>query len=327
MTIGSLLMMSLVKCRDLDDLVLSFCDLTTDFTVIMKLNHYHYNLITTNALFIEWLNLHTTLITDSTISYHDNLFISACGNGSILAKYLYRHYDVNVNELNNKAFRDGCANGHLDIVKWLLPLSTFTQVEHDVINLVVNVCCGNHLPVLQFLYSSIDIVKHIINIHTESLFVEFCSGGCLEIVKWLWEVGSANINMSNELILRYACKSGNVDLVNWLVNLTDDKCANVMIAFHYACKYGDYDLVNRLITFSITYTIGLIDIHDNDDYALRVSVRRGRLEIVMLLLELSRLPFGPFEVSVLKKVLTASRRPAITDVLKYFMEYGTCIKD
>lgn len=124
--------MSIFSTKDIDIVLITYCDLIDDYTIIKKINKYYYQLITNLFLYKSLMKL--ILYKRINFSKHNDLFIYACKTNNILYLYLIRKFvDINIHAKNNCAFRLSCENGHLDVAQWLINLSK--QSNFSLINI------------------------------------------------------------------------------------------------------------------------------------------------------------------------------------------------
>ena len=122
-----------ILLEDLDLIILADCDLEDDLFNIVMVNHYYYDLIHKNKLFLEGKKAHA----DSKVHIKNinRKFQLACYHDCMLyAKYLLsKHSKINIYADNECAFRWSCSNGKLDVAKWLIELSG--QEKYQKINI------------------------------------------------------------------------------------------------------------------------------------------------------------------------------------------------
>ncbi len=113
---------------------------------------------------LEWIfeiaNENKILITNY---YIERIFDAACKNNCLeTAIYIFNNKIKNINNINNKkvllneAFKSSCANGNLDLVKWLWKAAEENEIEIDI------------------------------NANREYAFIQSCANNHLEVTKWLW---------------------------------------------------------------------------------------------------------------------------------------------
>ena len=82
--------MSIFIIRDIDNILLSFCDVIDDFIIVNRLNKYYRQLTTNNILFKSWIKLYTfdkkTIMTNI---IKNELFMNACGTNSLIDIHVY----------------------------------------------------------------------------------------------------------------------------------------------------------------------------------------------------------------------------------------------
>ena len=111
-----------------------------------------------------------------------SLFVQSCIKGVLcIAKELLQStQDID----QQKAFRNACRNGRLEIAQWLWQLG------------------------------SIDLHSN-----EESAFRHACRNGHLELAKWLWQLGGIDIHAMNEYAFVYTCGSRHLEVAQWLWQL------------------------------------------------------------------------------------------------------------
>ena len=103
--------------------------------------------------------------------------------------------------------------------------------------------------------------------------------GNLELVKFLVENG-ADIHAKNDQAVSWACLNGHLEVVKYLSEKGTNVQAGDNAAFRFACTNGHFEVVKFL--FSNFW----IDIHAMEDDALREAVRNGHFEIVKYLAQM-----------------------------------------
>ena len=177
---------------DLDDLIINFCDLETDFFNIMRTNKYYYNLIINNELFKQWKSV--CFFVEA-----EDKFINSCAFNLLpLSKYLVSKYNIDIHANKEEALRSSCAGGYIDVAKWLINLSM--QPGFTLIDIHANreeafrwSCVNNHLDMAKWLIelSSGPNFK-LIDIHARS---DYAFDHCYmlqqyDVVKWLIELSN-----------------------------------------------------------------------------------------------------------------------------------------
>ena len=126
-------------------------------------------------------------------------------------------------------------------------------------------------------------------------FIKLCKDGKInELEKYYSEHQNINIHANNEVVFRWSCKNGRLELAKWLIEVSQTKNeyvktglinihANMEDSFRWSCRYGHLEVAKWLIELSQTHKeymkLGLINIHAKDDYAFRYSSENGHIEV------------------------------------------------
>ena len=140
---------------------------------------------------------------------------------------------INISANYDSAFKISCANGHTDIVKWLVELGesgTYGKVDiHTTSEYAFKMSCANgHTDIAKWLvelgesgtYGKVDI-----HAASEYAFRHSCANGHIDIAKWLVKTGEADmygmidIHINNDDAFKKSCKNGHWELARWLIEL------------------------------------------------------------------------------------------------------------
>jgi ankyrin repeat protein len=116
---------------------------------------------------------------------YNSLFIKLCVWNDLNAlQILYKiKPSINTSSKNYFAFRYVCANGHLNIVKWLITIipNIISEIYEDVF---ISACSEGHTDIAKYLLE----VNPNINIYAKyfEAFVFACAGGHLELAQWYY---------------------------------------------------------------------------------------------------------------------------------------------
>jgi hypothetical protein len=145
-------------------------------------------------------------------------------------------------------------------------------IEHE--SVFINACLNGHLELAKWSSE----IKPTINISYDCLFRFTCFYGHLEVAKWLLEIKPRLIiSACDELAFRYACQCGHLEVAKWLLVIkpTINISACSEVAFRYACQSGHLELAKWL--FEICQTI---NISTDNEYAFKIACLRHHLEVV-----------------------------------------------
>ena len=215
---------------------------------------------------------------------YEDVFMWACANGQLeLAQITYGK--IKLCEDNYKtAFEKSCMNGHLDIVNWLYSLN------YDICDLLfyaktfIKCCSKPDLITSKHLYSLIpNITKYLKHDNCCFTLGVFYTHD-LEMIKWFYSIMHETINdtdvfenyedryITNDSICNIMCRSENVELIEWGLQLSDIKniysciidAKNVNLIKNMfekhpddeltishiskACKVGSTEIIELLIT-------------------------------------------------------------------------------
>jgi ankyrin repeat protein len=235
-------------------------------------------------------------------------FLKACVNGHLeTAKWLYtvegRFYTS-----KNSLLIGVCMNNQLEVLQWLYKIDpqilSRPQLMVDVTEnalikkyfelsnwlldfqpymfnkLFYSMCAKNHIETVKYMYG---ICPEYSLLNYFSAFCSACSGGSLEIAKWILEIHpELDISASNEYAFCCACENNHIEIVKWLfeINPTMDISALDEDAFCKACNNGHIEIVKLLFEIKPTINISILN-----EYAFRRACQKGHIEIAKLLLE------------------------------------------
>lgn len=204
---------------------------------------------------------------------------------------IYLSRIINVHSSNEKAFRNACQNGHIEVVKLLLSLTNDRYVNVHCFNdeAFISACSGGHLEVVELLLSLTG--ERYIDVHSnnEQAFISACCNGHLKIVKLLLSlIGERYINVHSnyEEAFISACRNGHLEIVKLLLSLKGDRYVDIHInqdqAFREVCEYGHKHVLitlnhNRIICSGLlnirwhhySYEKELVSQYDNNNSYIR----------------------------------------------------------
>lgn len=218
-----------------------------------------------------------------------SIFYSCVNNSTSCLKHLSEKYIISKNDKNNIILSSihnldictvkilenanfnfdhfltcACENGKLDIVKHLVSKGVNVN-EEDTVSLKY-ACEYGHIQIVDFL------IKNNANINDSLGIVVACEKGFIDIVKLLIDNGA-----KIEECLKYACKSGNLNLVKYLIEQKEvDVNEDNTLSLCYACKYNYIEIVKYLIEKNANI---------DDSYAMINACLHGYDDIVQLLID------------------------------------------
>ncbi len=116
-------------------------------------------------------------------------------------------------------------------------------------------------------------------------FENACWNGDIILAKKLWLNNKINVNINSELIFRWTCKNGHIEVAQWLWQISPNIRIHIdnEYAFRYSCRYGHTNIVKWLLEIAPD-----INIHARGEDAIKWSRKNGNTEIVQLLMDHSR---------------------------------------
>lgn len=181
-------------------------------------------------------------------------FLSACQAGDVsrVAELLatepvaYCHL--------NEGFRQACAEGRLEVVRYLLTapeLTAHADIHHQDDLGLREACLFGHLPVMRYLLESPELADHA-NVHAfmDNVLVTACWKGYIDIVCYLLTSLRVDIHVNDDAGFMEACARGHLDLVRYLATspeLSDHAPINDR-ALAFACQNKQKPVMHYLLT-------------------------------------------------------------------------------
>jgi len=118
-------------------------------------------------------------------------------------------------------------------------------------------------------------------------FIEACKKGNLIEAREIYDKYKPNIHKNNELVFKYACNYGYLDVTKWLYSLEDKPDIHIdnERPFILACLNGKIEIVKWLCLLE-----DKPNIHANNDKAFRLACSNGHIEIAKWLMTLEDKP-------------------------------------
>lgn len=211
------------------------------------------------------------------------LVMAACRNGDIeTIFFLIKETDLsNKKEINSNIhniFGVACEIGNLEIVTLLT--EEFPNITKGNSHFFTKACRNKHYPVISHLLNNIENPVPI-----GAAFLNACEAGNLSVVSNILTQTSINIQENNNEALFLAFKSGNDELVKYMLTsdeLTthaDAKAKDSELLFK-AGKYARIDLIEYLLN---TPELNL-DIHVREDQLFVNACENEKFELIKFLL-------------------------------------------
>jgi len=135
--------------------------------------------------------------------------------------------------------RECLSIGNLEIAKWLISLKNNINIDDEFTELVINirstaVILGNieRLNIVQWLYEK-SKRKYI----SDEVFEKMCYDGHLDIVKWMYSLNKANINLELLWNILCNCSNGQLEIIKWIIDISEIKpFIDYDQMFQNACK-------------------------------------------------------------------------------------------
>ena len=206
----------------------------------------------------------------------DEAFISACRYGGCLelAKWILENSPSPEDLLhakNEEPFRWACAEGHLEVAKWIVDISRNTNhpcnIHHNNDITFSLACRCGHLEVAKWIF---DISpRNTLLFNSTAEFKWICYNDHFDLAKWIFEISKntddpCNIHIDDDMPFREACKHGNLEFAKWIIQI-DRKCnirAKNDEAFRFACLFASttekiLEIAQWLCTLCANYSISI----------------------------------------------------------------------
>lgn len=116
------------------------------------------------------------------------------------------------------AFQTAASNGHLNIVKFLAE----NKISEKYLERALDIACKNgHLNIVVYLLNLFHNHKNL-KYYIKALAIKACEHGHSNIIRYLINIHKLDLNFQDENedgLLHFACKVGNLELIQFLINL------------------------------------------------------------------------------------------------------------
>ena len=187
---------------------------------------------------------------------NDFAFRFTCIGGYInIAKLLlYKDPTINIHANKDEAFTLTGINNHSGTMKWLIGLEPkYGKIDiHQNDDIIYRIACAKNYKKVLFLLYKLKDTHGLFDIHAcyEDAFLSACMNGNFDLIIWLWDLSlrindKINLRINNDMSFKLACEYGWLLIVEWLL-LTESN----------------------------------IDIHANDDEAIKGAFRNKHMHVV-----------------------------------------------
>ena len=182
-----------------------------------------------------------------------------------------------------------CRYGHLDIVKFLVSVSSVdvNSKDSDGYTPLHTACRYSHLDIVECLLTSTLADVNSKNCNGYTPLHTACNYGCEDIVKFLVSVSAVDVNnkaSDGSTPLSAACLDGNLDIIEHMLSLSSVD-VNIRVygnaaSLYEACSSGKLNVIKFLLSSSSVN----VNIKDDDGYTLlHTACHYGKLDIAKFL--------------------------------------------
>lgn len=180
----------------------------------------------------------------------------------------------------NASFLKSCANGHLEVSKWLLLTDPNIRINAHAF---YQSCQNGHFKIVEWLLS----LNAGINVraHDDYAFRLSCQNGHLEVAKLLWSL-DRTVVAANERAFHYSCQNGHLEVAKWLWSFDQTIAARADRdwTFRRTCANGHLEVAQWLVSLGNN-----IDVRSSNDFAFKHSHANGHSKMAAWLLMLGRI--------------------------------------
>ena len=230
-----------------------------------------------------------------------NIYTIVCNIGILdIMKYILDMNIIEIHKKREKVFISTCIRGYTHIVKYLLEYYNDNYRTDKISNYVI--------------YKGLIYSSERGNLNTVKYIIEYC------------RYTNINIHNNNEELFRNTCKFNRTEVVKYLVDYCNIHNTPIDIhvcgeqVFLISC-YCKFDIMIFLLEYSYKMN-DKINIHINNEKALRNCINSDVLDAVKYLLEFSEKTNDLFDVSLLDvEILFTNRAEIRIQIFEYLNNY------
>lgn len=140
-------------------------------------------------------------------------------------------YQINLHKDEDTLFRTACSNGHIHIVQWLLEVGNGSYgLDYLCVGpkgTIFSACRNGHIDMVQYLINLCPDFNFEPN--TYDMFRLACIGGHKLMAKWIWSQYRCDLHATEELIFRFTCQNGQLDVAQWLLKISEESRSKINI--------------------------------------------------------------------------------------------------
>jgi hypothetical protein len=188
-----------------------------------------------------------------------NIFANVCKLGHIrIAKWLLKIKTFDITNLGDVAFNGACIKGNYEIARWLYKkVKSLNIFDHAL----YEICAAGHFKIIKWLNNIKKIPKKISHV-SKNIFINSCNSRNMDMCNWIYDITKDKLEQSdyNEGFIK-ACISGSCEIVDWVYNLSNsiEITSNNHEAFIISCRKNNILVAEWLISHCDMYYAEICD--------------------------------------------------------------------